>query len=48
MESFYTALQSRKLSKAEALRQAQLGLLRTEGSAQPFYWAPFVLIGGWR
>ena len=34
------------MSKAEALRQAQLGLL--EGKfAHPFFWAPFTLMGNW-
>jgi len=46
------------LSKAEALRRAQLGLLRggadqpASGSklpyAHPYYWAPFILIGNWQ
>jgi CHAT domain-containing protein/tetratricopeptide (TPR) repeat protein len=37
-------------SKAEALRQAQLRLLKgKDGLYQhPFYWAPFVLVGDWR
>jgi CHAT domain-containing protein len=35
-------------SKAEALRQAQLTLLRNPRHQHPFYWAPFVLIGDWR
>jgi CHAT domain-containing protein/Tfp pilus assembly protein PilF len=35
-------------SKAEALRQASLELLRTERYRHPFYWAGFVMIGdGW-
>jgi CHAT domain-containing protein len=35
-------------SKAEALRQASLGLLRNERYRHPFYWAGFVMIGdGW-
>lgn len=32
-------------SAAEALRQAQLSLMRDERYAHPFYWAPFVVIG---
>lgn len=35
-------------SKDEALRQAQLTLLRSKTNADPFYWAPFVLAGDWR
>ena len=37
-----------KASKAEALRQAELGLLRSERYRHPFYWAGFVMVGdGW-
>jgi len=37
-----------KEGKAEALRQAQLELLRNERYRHPFYWAGFVMIGdGW-
>jgi CHAT domain-containing protein len=48
MENFYSGLQSGRRSKAQALREAQLGLMKTEGFAQPFFWAPFVLIGNWQ
>jgi CHAT domain-containing protein len=30
---------------AEALRQAQLTLLRRRAHAHPYFWAPFVLLG---
>ena len=37
-----------KEGKAEALRQAELELLRSERYRHPFYWAGFVMIGdGW-
>jgi CHAT domain-containing protein len=47
------------ITKVEALQQAQLALLRgtADGAskerpasqyANPFYWAPFVLIGNWK
>jgi CHAT domain-containing protein/tetratricopeptide (TPR) repeat protein len=34
-----------KMGKAEALRQAELKLLRTRQYAHPFYWAGFVVMG---
>jgi CHAT domain-containing protein len=48
MERFYSGLQSGAISKAEALRQARLTVMRTDGFARPFFWAPFILIGSWR
>ena len=36
-----------KISKAEALRKAQLSLLRQSWYKHPFYWAPYVLVGNW-
>ena len=48
MEEFYRNLVKKKLSKTEALRNAQLSMLGNEKFAHPFYWAPFVLIGDWR
>lgn len=50
MIDFHRRLTTRsgKESKAEALRQAELGLLRSERYRHPFYWAGFVMIGdGW-
>jgi CHAT domain-containing protein len=44
---FYRALSNRNLSKAEALRQAQLSLLRDPNFRHPRYWAPYVLVGNW-
>jgi CHAT domain-containing protein len=47
MESVYTGLTKGQLTKTEALRQAQIKLIRDPESEHPFYWAPFVLIGNW-
>lgn len=48
MTHFYQQLQSKtKVSKAEALRQSQLSLLKSPKFEHPFYWAPFVLVGNW-
>jgi CHAT domain-containing protein/predicted negative regulator of RcsB-dependent stress response len=48
MTFLYEALAQPDISKAEALRQAQLQTIALGGDyAKPFYWAPFVLIGNW-
>lgn len=44
---FYSELKNTKNSKAEALRQAQLSLLKEGQFSHPGYWAPFLLIGNW-
>jgi CHAT domain-containing protein len=57
MQSVYSRRQADpSLSKAEALRQAQISFLRPpKGGGRtdprhthPFYWAPYVLMGNWR
>jgi CHAT domain-containing protein len=45
---FYRALKQPGMTRAEALRQAQLSLLRSPEYRHPYYWAPFVLVGNWR
>lgn len=47
VERFYRELVAAKGNRAEALREAQLALLREPETAHPFYWAPFLLIGNW-
>ena len=47
MADLYQQLQDTTLTKAAALRQAQLQLLNNEQYQHPFFWAPFVLIGNW-
>ncbi len=46
MGEFYSCLK-KGVSKAEALRRAQLTLLSNPKYSHPFYWASFVLIGSW-
>ncbi len=47
MTEFYRQLAA-KSSKAEALRNAQLTLLRNREYQNPYFWAPFVLVGNWQ
>lgn len=46
MTAFYTGLQ-RGLGRGEALRQAQLSMLKRKGREHPFYWASFIESGEW-
>ena len=46
MGKFYQGLKN-GLTKAEALRQAQLTLLSSRKYHHPYYWSPFVLVGSW-
>lgn len=45
MIQFYNEIKKPNVNKAEALRQAQLSLIAKQ--PDPYYWAPFVLIGNW-
>jgi CHAT domain-containing protein/Tfp pilus assembly protein PilF len=36
------------ITKAEALRRAQLSLMMSRGFEHPYYWAPVALVGDWR
>lgn len=45
VSEFYRQLQQGKVSKAQALQQAQLHLLRHSRYEHPAFWAPFLLIG---
>jgi CHAT domain-containing protein len=47
MGSFYRGLSAQGLSRAEALRRAQRGLLADPAFAHPLYWSGFVLINSW-
>jgi CHAT domain-containing protein len=48
MTRFYGGLANGGLGKAEALRQAQLVLIRDPNAAHPFFWGSFILIGNWQ
>jgi CHAT domain-containing protein len=36
-----------RITKAKAIREAQLKLLHSRWYKHPFYWAPYVLLGNW-
>ncbi len=44
---FYNQLRDPEVSKAEALRAAQMKLIDDPRFHHPFYWSPFLLIGNW-
>jgi CHAT domain-containing protein/Tfp pilus assembly protein PilF len=46
MTDYYRGLRS-GLGRGEALRRAQLAMLRRKGRAHPFYWASFIQFGDW-
>ncbi|WP_414545353.1 CHAT domain-containing protein [Nostoc sp. CCY0012] len=47
MTRFYEQLRQPKITKAEALRQAQINLIRQTDFREPFFWSAFVLVGNW-
>jgi len=47
MAYFYKELAESPISKAEAMRRAQVMLLKKSGYSSPFFWAPHVLVGNW-
>ena len=51
MGEFYRQLEqtdTTQINKAEALRQAQLSLLKNQQFNHPHFWAPFILVGNWQ
>jgi CHAT domain-containing protein len=47
MQAFYQQLRTPGVSRARALQLAQLELLHDPQYAEPFFWAPFLLINNW-
>jgi CHAT domain-containing protein len=47
MTRFYQELTDTSISKAEALRRAQVALLKDSRYQLPRLWAPYVLVGNW-
>ncbi|MEM6612285.1 MAG: CHAT domain-containing protein, partial [Cyanobacteria bacterium P01_C01_bin.72] len=48
MTNFYQQLSQENITKAEALRQAQISVLKSDRFSHPFYWSAFVLVGNWQ
>jgi CHAT domain-containing protein len=46
MKLFYEGM-GRSLNKAQAMREAQISMLKNKKFKHPFFWAPFILIGNW-
>lgn len=46
MTEYYTGLK-KGLGRGEALRQAQLAMMKQKGRQHPFYWASFIQSGEW-
>ena len=47
MNSFYENLLKSGTTKAEALRQAQIQMMKETDFKEPFFWSAFVLVGNW-
>jgi CHAT domain-containing protein len=47
MTSYYTGLKQ-GLGRGEALRRAQLNILKSKGRRHPFFWASFIQSGQWK
>ena len=47
MIEFYRLIKEGK-DKATALRESQIRLISNQGYNNPYYWAPFILIGNWK
>ena len=47
MTEFYANLKKPGMTKAQALREAQITMLQQEQYRHPFFWSAFILIGNW-
>jgi CHAT domain-containing protein/Flp pilus assembly protein TadD len=47
MDNFYRELRS-GISKVEALQHAQVAILHNPKYQNPYFWAPFIMLGDWR
>lgn len=47
MRLFYDGM-SKSLNKAQAMREAQVAMIKNKKFKHPFFWSPFILIGNWQ
>ncbi len=47
MEQFYQEIAQGEVTKAEALRRAQVAILKSDKFNDPYFWSAFVLVGNW-
>ena len=48
LSQFYRELiNNPNLTKAQALRRAQLEFLKDDSRNRPYFWSPYVLLGNW-
>jgi CHAT domain-containing protein len=47
MVRFYELFATAGMSKTKALQRAQVEMIQNGSFDHPFYWAPFILVGGW-
>jgi len=47
IKEFYTQLLNPEITKAEALRRAQIRMIEDVNYSHPAVWSPFILIGNW-
>ncbi|NJM48817.1 MAG: CHAT domain-containing protein [Alkalinema sp. RU_4_3] len=47
MQKLYEQVKTQKVTRSEALRSAQITLLKDPQYRHPYYWAPFILVGNW-
>ena len=47
MQQFYRNLNQPNITRAEALRQAQIAILKNPRFREPRFWAPYILVGNW-
>jgi len=48
MKTFYTSMERDGKRPAEALREAQLSMMRDRVWSSPYYWAGFTIQGEWK